>query len=125
VLRIGQNVAHSPKHQLLRGELKSRGGRSAKAGNQLVAGAATVSLSDRGECREGGGGEGGVTTVAADGTTSSTAIRLVHSLTTAAASAAGGATVAETTGGRDYCLNGQADELSGFARRAKNPTAPV
>jgi hypothetical protein len=41
MLRIGRNVAHSPKHQLLRGELKSRGGRSAKPENQLVAGIGT------------------------------------------------------------------------------------
>jgi hypothetical protein len=35
---IRAETAHSPTYQLLRGELKKRGGRSPGSGNQVIAG---------------------------------------------------------------------------------------
>jgi hypothetical protein len=39
---IRAETAHSPTYQLLRGELKKRGGRSPGSGNQVIAGGAPV-----------------------------------------------------------------------------------
>ena len=39
---IRAETAHSPTYQLLRGELKKRGGRSPGSGNQVIAGSAPL-----------------------------------------------------------------------------------
>ena len=45
---IRAETAHSPTYQLLRGEIKKRGGRSPGSGNQVIAGKANPSLFSQG-----------------------------------------------------------------------------